>query len=256
MAFVLPPLQGDKPRGRHVIYVSCDTVYYHRMVRPLINSIVRQIDWIKVHVHLISYEIPEIEKISRVSVSYEVINKDFINGIALHSDSKRQQRNKTILKTEDEYQIREKIYFSCARFMRMADLFHHNQHVLQIDADTVLCKPFLQKDFEALTKDPRGQRKTKDPDTLLASCISLGLGQAGIDFRQRFKDRLIETFEQGAFWFMDQCILKEIFSTIKFEPIGVLWCSWGEKRFMHFFTGKGDLKNQAEFVNRLERWRD
>ena len=55
---------------------------------------------------------------------------------------------------------------------------------------------------------------------------------------------------------MDQWILKEIFANIEFESIDINWCSWGEKRLMYFFTGKGDLKNQAEFVNRLEQWRD
>jgi len=256
MAFVLPPLQGDKPLGRHIIYVSADMVYYQRMVLPLINSILEQVEWIKVHVHLICYEPPQIKKQSRVTVSYEIIDKSFIDNIILNPDPKRQYRNQQILKIEDEYQIKEKIYFSCARFMRMADLFRHNQYVLQVDADTVLCRPFLLKDFEALTSLPRGQRKPKDPDSLLASCISLGLGEAGMDFRQRFKNGLIEMFEQGAFWFMDQWKLKEIFSTIEFETIDVLWCSWGEKRNMIFFTGKGDLKNQAEFVNRLEKWRD
>ena len=54
--FEPPPLQGHRSQGKHVVYVSCDTEYYHRMVVPLIHSIVEQIEWLHVHVHLICYD--------------------------------------------------------------------------------------------------------------------------------------------------------------------------------------------------------
>lgn len=256
--FELMPLQGDRPVGQHVIYVSCDTNYYYQMVVPLINSIVKQIDWIHVHVHLICYDQPIMDCYDhdRVSFSYEIISKDFISNIKLNTNPARMYRNTQILKTSDDYVIKEKIYYSCARFMRMQDLFEPEQFVLQIDADTILCRPFGKEDFESVTVVPRGMRKPKDSDTLIASCIGLGTGTAGQELRQKFAQRLIETFEEGAFWYMDQWILKEIFANIEFESIDVNWCSWGEKRSMYFFTGKGDLKNQAEFVDRLELWRD
>jgi hypothetical protein len=151
--------------------------------------------------------------------------------------------------------MKEKIYYSCARFMRMADLFDQKQYVLQIDADTILHRPFKQQDFESITATPRAMRKPKDPDTLIASCIGLGTGPEGEKFRQQFKSKLLENFEEGAYWFMDQHQLKSIFSEIEFENIDILWCSWGKKHHMRFFTGKGDLKNQAEFLNMVDRWR-
>ena len=165
-------------------------------------------------------------------------------------------RNTQILKTSDDYVIKEKIYYSCARFMRMQDLFEPEQFVLQIDADTILCRPFGKEDFESVTVVPRGMRKPKDPDTLTASCIGLGTGTAGQDLRQKFAQRLIETFEEGAFWFMDQWILKEIFADIEFESIDINWCSWGDKRNMFFYTGKGDIKGHLEFTSRSDMWRD
>ena len=256
--FELVPLQGDRPVGQHVIYVSCDTNYYYRLVVPLINSIVKQIDWIHVHVHLICYDQPIMDcyEHDRVSFSYEIISKDFISNIKLNTHPDRMYRNTQILKTSDNYVIKEKIYYSCARFMRMQDLFEPEQFVLQIDADTILCRPFGKEDFESVTVVPRGMRKPKDPGTLIASCIGLGTGTAGQDLRQKFAQRLIETFEEGAFWFMDQWILKEIFADIEFESIDINWCSWGDKRNMFFYTGKGDIKGHLEFTSRADMWRD
>ena len=256
--FELVPLEGQRPTGQHVIYVSCDIAYYYRLVLPLINSIVKQIDWICVHVHLICFDQPIIDlgAHDRVSFSYEIISKDFINNIKLNLHPDRMYRNSQILKTDNIYEIKEKIYYSCARFMRMADLFGPDQYVLQIDADTILCNPFNQQDFEAVTKTPRAMRKPKDPDTLIASCVGLGTGNPGKNFRDEFKAELIKRFNQGAYWFMDQHILKAIFQKIKFENIDILWCSWGDKTGMRFFTGKGDLKNQDKFLAKVAEWRE
>jgi hypothetical protein len=99
-------------------------------------------------------------------------------------------------------------------------------------------------------------RKPKDPDTLIASCIGLGTGNPGKNFRDEFKAELIKSFNQGAYWFTDQHILKAIFQKIKFENIDILWCSWGDKTGMHFFTGKGDLKNQDKFLAKVAEWRE
>ena len=256
--FKLVPLGGSRPTGQHIVYVSCDMDYYRRMVVPLINSIIKQIDWIHVHVHLICYDqLPnDLYVHNRVTISHEIINKNFIDSIKLNMDRSRIYRNSQILRTDDEYVMKEKIYYSCARFMRMADLFDQKQYVLQIDADTILHRPFKQQDFESITATPRAMRKPKDPDTLIASCIGLGTGPEGEKFRQQFKSKLLENFEEGAYWFMDQHQLKSIFSEIEFENIDILWCSWGKKHHMRFFTGKGDLKNQAEFLNMVDRWRD
>ena len=255
--FELPELLGDKPQGKHVIYVSCDTEYYQRMVIPLIHSIVQQIDWLSVHVHLMCYDqlCDDLYTHDRVTYSHEILTKEFIQGISLNTSAPRMYRNTQILKTDDHDQMREKIYFSCARFMRMADLFESDQYVLQIDADTILCNTFDQEEFEALTETPRGMRKPKDPDTLIASCISLGTGEAGQEFRHRFRTGLLRGFSKGAYWFMDQHQLKHIFSSIEFENIDISWCSWGAKRDMKFFTGKGDLKNQKVFQDMVDKWR-
>jgi hypothetical protein len=250
-----PNLDGDLPLHSHIVYVSADPVYYDQYVRPLISSIVKSMDWLAVHVHLICPgQLHEnIVTHERVTTSWEIIDPAFIDNLPLDDTAKAM--NFTILGTEDLYQVKQKIYFSCARFVRMPELFDPNQYVLHIDADTILQQKFSKEEFEALTERPRAMRKPKDPTTLIASCISLGTGPEGTEFRQRFSDALMQTFQTGAYWYMDQDCLKKVFSTIEFENIDILWCSWGNKRGMRFFTGKGNKKNQSDFLDIVNTWR-
>ena len=257
MSWTLPELLGDRPQGQRLIYVSSDMVYYDLYVRPLIHSILGQIPWIHVHVHLVLEQAPSAGLVSheRVTHSWEILTPRFLDAMPMSASTARNEMNSRMLKTMDLMEIKKKIYYSCARFLRMAELFGPDQQVLQIDADTILHAPFTPEEFDSLTQTPRAMRKPKDPYTLLASCIGLGTGSAGQQFREHFRDLLVATFDRGAYWFMDQDCLREAFQNIPFETIDILWCSWGNKRGMRFFTGKGDKKNQADFVNKVQRWR-
>ena len=257
MTWTLPPLEGIRPRSQRMIYVSSDMVYYDLYVRPLIHSVVRQISWIHVHVHLILDQAPptDLEAHERVTHSWEIINPIFLERMPMSASTARNEMNMRMLKTVDATEIKKKIYYSCARFLRMAELFGPGQQVLQIDADTILQGAFVPEEFDSVTMSPRAMRKPKDPGTLIASCIGLGTGLAGQQFREHFRDLLLATFDRGAYWFMDQDCLREAFRDIEFETIDILWCSWGNKRGMRFFTGKGDKKHQSDFLNKVESWR-
>ena len=257
MTWTLPELLGSRPRGPRLIYVSSDMVYYNLYVRPLIHSIVRQIRWIHVHVHLVVDQTPptNLEAHERVTHSWEIIDAEFLALMPMSVSKARNEMNMRMLKTMDVTEIKKKIYYSCARFIRMAELFGPDQQVLQIDADTILQGAFAPEEFDSVTQTPRAMRKPKDPGTLIASCIGLGTGSAGQQFREHFRALLLDKFALGAYWFMDQDCLREAFSDIEFETIDILWCSWGNKRGMKFFTGKGDKKHQSDFVNKVESWR-
>ena len=257
MTWILPPLEGNRPRGQRLVYVSSDMAYYNLYVRSLIHSVVRQIRWIHVHVHLILDQAPpvDLEAHERVTHSWEIINPTFLELMPMSASTARNEMNMRMLKTMDVTEIKKKIYYSCARFIRMAELFGSDQQVLQIDADTILQGAFAPEEFDSVTRSPRAMRKPKDPGTLIASCIGLGTGLAGQQFREHFRDLLLTTFDRGAYWFMDQDCLREAFCDIEFETIDILWCSWGNKRGMRFFTGKGDKKYQSDFVNKVESWR-
>jgi len=257
MKINFPTLSGVKPTRKHLIYVSCDTAYYYQHVVHLIKSIVNSIDWLGVHVHLVCYEVPtDLYQHSNVSFSYELIDKEFIDSMELDQTIEILAQTRRMLKFQDDYRMKEIIYYSCARFIRMAELFNQDQFVLQVDADTILFNPFPIEEFEEVTKTPRGMRKPKDLDTLIASCIGLGVGQAGEDFRKEFEVELSKEFDKGAYWYMDQVILRKIFQKIDFETIDIRWCSWALKRHDYFSTGKGDLKNSEIYQERVAKWKD
>ncbi len=257
MTCTLPELLGERPQGQRIIYVSSDMVYYDLYVRPLIHSIVRQIPWIHVHVHLVLDQAPPInlEAHELVTHSWEILTPQFIDAMPMSASRSKNEANSRQLRTENLTEIKKKIYYSTARFLRMAELFGTDQQVLQIDADTILQGTFAMEEFDSVTQTPRAMRKPKDPGTLIASCIGLGTGPAGQQFREHLRDLLLDKFAMGAYWFMDQDCLREAFSEIEFETIDILWCSWGNKRGMRFFTGKGDKKHQSDFVNKVESWR-
>jgi lipopolysaccharide biosynthesis glycosyltransferase len=252
--FNIPTLQGQKPTAKHIIYVSCDDIYYVQHVVPLLKSIILQIDFIYVHVHVVTYkDNPEKIDNPRITFSWEKIDKDFINNIKLNPKTYSDAQN--ILETADDYQIKEKIYFSCARFMRCAELFSPNQYVLQIDADSILNQPFKKEEFIELTENTRGMRKPKDPSKIMAGCLSFGRGQLGVEFRKNLSNLLLEEFEKGAYWFMDQACIKKLFEFVDFEPIPQQWCSWGIKKRDIFSTAKGKKKSKPRYLDKVEKWR-
>lgn len=251
--FNLPTLQGNKPTGKYIIYVSCDDIYYTQYVVPLLRSIILQVDFISVHVHVVTYkDIPEFIDDPRITFSWETIDCEFIENIKLNNTY---LDAKNILETTDPYQIKEKVYFSCARFLRSPDLFTDDQYVLQIDADSILNKPFTKEDFIELTETTRGMRKPKDPTKIMAGCVSFGRGQLGINFRNKIFNLLIEEFDRGVYWFIDQICLRKAFENIDFITIDQRWCSWGIKQKDIFSTAKGKKKNKSRYTDKVDQWR-
>lgn len=252
-----PQLLGTKSTEKYVIYFSCDQNYYLEHGIPLIKSILNTIDWIGVHVHLILYRPPTgLFFNKKVSYTYEIIDEKFINSIKLDPGGIKMTANKTILNTEDHYRIKEVIYFSCARFLKLPELFQTHQYVMQIDADAILYNPFKLNDFKKVTELPRGMRKPKDPGTIIASCIGLGVGATGQNFREKFSSILKEEFIKGAYWYMDQIALKKAFDNIEFESIETRWCNWGLKKTDYFSTGKGNKKHHPKYLERVQKWKD
>jgi hypothetical protein len=252
-----PKLLGTKSTEKYVIYFSCDQNYYLEHGIPLIKSIVETIDWIGVHVHLVLYRPPtSLFFNKKVSYSYEIIDENFINSIKLDHAGIKMTNNENILRTTDPYRIKELIYFSCARFLKLPELFESTQYVMQIDADAILYNKFNKLEFIKVTETPRGMRKPKDPSTIIASCVGLGVGSAGMNFREEFSSRLKEEFKKGAYWFIDQHVLKKVFEKIEFETIDTKWCNWGIKKNDYFSTGKGEKKSHPRYLERVSKWKD
>jgi hypothetical protein len=93
-----------------MIYVSSDMVYYDLYVRPLIHSVVRQIPWIHVHVHLILDQAPptDLEAHERVTHSWEILTPQFIDAMPMSASTSRNEMNMRMLKTTNLTEIKKK----------------------------------------------------------------------------------------------------------------------------------------------------
>lgn len=254
--FNIPALHGNKPSGSNIIYFSCNKDYYYRFGIPLLNSILHTVEFLDVHIHLIlkPQDIGDInlKRDNRVSYTHEIIDDEFLSSIPINHS--RIKEGKDIWNTENELEVIEKTYYASARFMRLDELFNDEQYVFQIDCDSICRNSFGQNDYRRLTEDVRLMPKPKDPDVIIASSICLGTGKTGKQFKSRFAQKLKEAFATGAYWYVDQDILKEVADETEWKTIPFVWNSWKIATYDLFVTGKGDRKEKDKFKKVQEKW--
>ena len=94
----------------------------------------------------------------------------------------------------------------------------------------------------------------------IASAITLGLGPNGMQFRDLFATRLIQGFEKGCYWYIDQDVLKDVVREWKvdyklpYNEIPYKWNAWGIKKDDIFSTGKGNKKNDIKYKSAQLKW--
>lgn len=252
--FKLPEIYGIKPKNNEIIYIGCDENYYQSYATPLIKSILNQIDWISVHCHVIleNKNIDILLSHPRLTHTYEIIDKPFINSIPINTKLE-------VKLGKYDIEINPKIiYYASCRFMRLEEIFEDSQRIIQIDTDSILFKPFTKKDFYNLTDDVRAMRKPKVPEKIMASALSLGKGKEGKLFRKNLSKKMYDAFCNGAYWFIDQVVLQEYFLDKDFEPIPISWNTWSfKKRDAFFRTAKGNKKETNQmFLDAILFWKN
>jgi len=94
----------------------------------------------------------------------------------------------------------------------------------------------------------------------IASALTLGLGSNGMQFRDLFAIRLIQGFEKGCYWYIDQDVLKDVVREWKvdynlpYHEIPYKWNAWGIKKDDIFSTGKGNKKNDIKYKSAQLKW--
>jgi hypothetical protein len=251
-AFKLPEIHSDPIILENIIYFSCDINYYNKYGMPLIKSIVYQNNWVGVHCHIICKDDISFKRIDnpQVTYSYELITDEFIQTINF--------KPMTIKLNKFDVDLdAEKTYYACARFMQADKIFSTNdKRIFQIDCDSLMFKPFSSKDFNEVTSHVRAMRKPKTPEKIIASALSYGNGDVGLEFRKLLASKLYNAFSNEAYWFIDQIIMQELFSNMEFISIPLHWNHWSFKKpFAYFRTGKGNKKSNNDiFLKELERW--
>ena len=265
--FRLPTLQGEcSPKNEQdVIYFSCDYDYFIKHGYALAKSIFGTVGWIHVHVHIINEGninhkvLNEFTKLHKFTYTWEDVSADFY--VTLPKNKNRMREGMSIFKTADIDYIARRTYLASVRFMRLNQLFKNKDtHVLQIDCDSILRNGFHQSKFRDLTKHVGVMPKPKDPAVFIASAITLGLGPNGMQFRDLFATRLIQGFEKGCYWYIDQDVLKDVVREWKvdyklpYNEIPYKWNAWGIKKDDIFSTGKGNKKNDIKYKSAQLKW--
>jgi len=264
--FKLPKIQGTKcpTNQQYVIYFSCDYDYFDRHGFALQQSINRTVSWVQVHCHIINEGNIDHEVLSSIQARYnftytwEDVNLDFYKNIP--KNKIRMKEGMDIFKTKDLDFIARRTYLASTRFMQCAKLFpSENQNILQIDCDSILRNGFHMSDFQVITNTPAVMPKPKDTGVFIASALSFGRGPEGTLFKNRLSQRMIQEFEKGCYWFVDQDILKKVVLDWRAEErsiqnIGYKWNAWGIKKDDVFSTGKGNKKETLKFKRAQYKW--
>ena len=264
--FSLPKLQGSlvPEFEQFITYFSCDYKYFDRHGYALQQSINRTLSWMHVHCHIINEGdinhtlLKNLSKKFRFTYTWEDTNPLFYEN--LKKNNKRMKEGMNIFATKDLDYIARRTYLASVRFMRLDELFKNtNQYILQVDCDSILKNGFHQSNFIELSQHVGVMPKPKDPGVFIASALTLGTGNDGIDFRKLFSQRMKEGFEDGCYWYIDQDILRSSInewasSGRPFNKIPYKWNSWGLKRDDIFSTGKGNKKNDRRYKVAQLKW--
>jgi len=264
--FKLPKLQGQSvPHSeKYIIYFSCDYNYFDRHGFALQQSINRTVSWVHVHCHIINEGnmnttvLDTLKDAYKFTYSYENVDDLFYHDMP--KNKSKMKEGFDIFKTRDIDYIGRRTYLASVRFMRMKELFTlPDQHILQLDCDSILRNGFHMNDFIHLTTHPAVMPKPKDKGVYIASALSIGTGDAGMTFRKVFSDAMIEGFENGCYWFIDQDILRSVANNWatngnSLAHIGYKWNAWGLKRDEIFSTGKGNKKNDIRYLRAQFNW--
>ena len=264
--FELPKLLGHNvpDKAKDIIFFSCDYDYFDRHGYALAQSINRTIGWIHVHCHIINEGNMNQKVLDQLTLhhpftySYENIDKELYSN--LKKNHKRKKEAQDIFKTGDLDYIARRTYLASARFMRLYEIFQkEDQHIFQLDCDTVLRNGFHQRDFRQIAENVAVMPKPKDPGIFIASALCLGLGDKGIRFRKLFSNNMIVAFTKEIYWFVDQDVLRDTMTEWAnmgetFEYIPYQWNAWGQKRYDIFSTGKGNKKNDRRFKAAQLNW--
>lgn len=251
MLFDQQDILGNFPKSKpHVIYYSCDPVYWAEHGQYLARSTlaINKKNLIHVHVHMIyehnqQHKIKDLVDDENITYTYEIHSKDFYDQFNLDINNPLFNRGPEICGTKTDLDLKRKIYLSSARFFHFDKFFERYQHVLQLDADGVAREriPLLQ--FKKITTVPAAMRKPKDPSVYIASCVTPGIGEPGEKFKKELSQSMTEAFKKPIYWFVDQHVIKELLDAREFDSIPYKWNSWGLKSGGEIFsTAKGTKK--------------
>jgi hypothetical protein len=160
--------------------------------------------------------------------------------------------NATIKGHDSDLQERiKKTYYACARFVRLAELFHLCP-VLALDIDAVVRKPLsalpINHDFYLHHIDGRKAR-------YLAGGLWINPGDFSRNFLKEYRDQLVTYLTNDyIYWGLDQDLLDPIVPRYNHGQLPISYIDWHMSPDSYIWTAKGTRKDLVAFVNEQQKY--
>ncbi len=198
------------------IFIACDGHYYNQWGINCLRSIRFHVPWIKLTAHIVN----PISTNELDGVRYFYESMDFENDSSKIS------------------------YYQAVRFLKCPEYFDNNDLVMSIDCDTVLMRPFSEKEFRSICEIVSVQRHQKDK-RWMAGLVTYGRN----NFKHRFKEELLRKPINTWLYGWDQDVLEMLNQEFVYNKLMVGdWMSFGRGGGT-FLTLKGDQKISEGYLN-------
>jgi len=199
------------------IFIACDGIYYDQWGINCLKTIQHHVPWINLTAHIVN----PVSKLKLDNVTYHYEERSFATEASRIG------------------------YYQAVRFLKCYDYFSNDELVMTIDCDTILMKPFTQKEFTNLCRNISVQRHQKDI-RWMAGLVTYGTDSL---FKQRLQQELLSRNIDDWSYGWDQDVLDKLSNEFTYNKLMVgEWMSFGRGRGT-FLTLKGDQKISQGYLN-------
>ncbi len=199
------------------IFIACDGNYYDQWGLNCLKTIQFHAPWVKLTAHVVNPN-----------------SKNELDGVTYHYEDRSF--------SNDQSKIG---YYQAVRFLKCYEYFPNNELVMTIDSDTVLMKPFTEKEFKDVCNEISVQRHQKDI-RWMAGLVTYGRDNS---FRKKLQQELLSRPIDEWTYGWDQDVLDILSQEFQFKKLMVgEWMSFGRGRGI-FLTLKGDQKTSEGYLN-------
>ena len=263
---LLPEFNGTVPTADFFIYTACDSVYFDNFAIPLLNSI--QVNsGNAVHLHIFNPRPDQLELCyahTNLTVTWETVplslftcasqvwdniptNEPMAGQYRRTLNAMSKGHDKTILERM------QKIYFACARFIRLQSIFTASSAVFSIDVDAIVRKVI---DVYNTEHDVLIHRVTGKDPRFLAGGIYFNNSLLSLSILSEYASQLMLSLTTDyLYWGLDQDLLNSVIPMDKYVQLPKQYIDWDMADDSVVWTAKGTRKDSTKFVAERDRYK-
>jgi hypothetical protein len=262
----LPEFNGTSPTADFFIYTACDSVYFDNFATALLNSIQHN-SGNAVHLHIFNPRPDQLDLCfarKNLTVTWETAPLSlFSNASLLWKDTPTEepmasQHRRTLsamTKGHDTTIVErmQKIYFACARFIRLQSIFTTSSAVFSIDVDAVVRKTI---DVDTTDRNILIHRVTGKNPRFLAGGIYFNNSAQSLQILSDYSTRLIASLTADyLYWGLDQDLLNLAIPADQYVQLPKHYIDWDMSDSSAVWTAKGTRKDSAKFIAERNRYK-